>query len=56
MTQLETEGPTLGPALWAIESKRVEKLVVQAEAEEKAAAEAKPKGGTKSGGKVQKEE
>ncbi|KAL8278928.1 hypothetical protein RQP46_008597 [Phenoliferia psychrophenolica] len=36
--QLEVAGPTLGPALWAIESKRVEKLVALAEAVETAAA------------------
>lgn len=39
-TQLEEAGPTLGPALWAVESKRVERLVALAEVDEKAATEA----------------
>ncbi|KAM0750504.1 hypothetical protein T439DRAFT_381177 [Meredithblackwellia eburnea MCA 4105] len=32
---LEDAGPTLGPSLWALESKRVEKFVALAEAQEK---------------------
>ncbi|KAK4698593.1 hypothetical protein P7C70_g7682, partial [Phenoliferia sp. Uapishka_3] len=37
VAQLEEAGPKLGPALWAIESKRVERLVALAEAGEKEA-------------------